>query len=201
MSQSNNLAQSKSGLVLQQFPYDTFGEAEPYVCEARMYRSLVLTDFYMLRESKFGFARKMLYLCRALGNALRVWAAAQHSSSELGSAFALHHPCTVNHERQQAGCRPLVASESTSRGRNEVELEGVALGPKGRFAMQRTLTRVRPREGVTKWSWRESNPRPNRETIRFLHAYLGLHFRAAARPKPPTATLSSKSSSCHRGLT
>ena len=30
-----------------------------------------------------------------------------------------------------------------------VELEGVALGPKGRFAMQRTLTRVRPREGVT----------------------------------------------------
>ena len=72
----------------------------------------------------------------------------------------------------------------TSRGRNEVELEGVALGPKGRFAMQRTLTRVRPREGATKWS-----------------AYLGLHFRAAARPKPPTATLSSKSSSCHRGLT
>jgi len=63
MSQSNNLAQSKSGLVLQQFPYDTFGEAEPYVCEARMYRSLVLTDFHMLRESKFGFARKMLYLC------------------------------------------------------------------------------------------------------------------------------------------
>ena len=103
MSHSNNLAQSKSGLVLQQFPYDTFGEAEPYVCEARMYRSLVLTDFYMLRESKFGFARKKLYLCRALGNALRVWAAAQHSSSELGSAFALHHPCTVNHERQQAG--------------------------------------------------------------------------------------------------
>ena len=38
----------------------------------------------------------------------------------------------------------------TSRGRNEVELEGVALGPKGRFAMQRTLTRVRPREGATK---------------------------------------------------
>ena len=25
---------------------------------------------------------------------LRVWAAAQQSSSELGSAFALHHPCT-----------------------------------------------------------------------------------------------------------
>ena len=45
----------------------------------------------------------------------------------------------------------------TSRGRNEVELEGVALGPKGRFAMQRTLTRVRPREGATKWSWRQPN--------------------------------------------
>ena len=51
----------------------------------------------------------------------------------------------------------------TSRGRNEVELEGVALGPKGRFAMQRTLTRVRPREGATKWSWRESNPRPSKQ--------------------------------------
>ena len=49
------------------------------------------------------------------------------------------------------------------------------------------------------WSWRESNPRPHKETIRFLHAYLGLHFRAAARPKPPTATLSSKTSSPSRG--
>ena len=39
------------------------------------------------------------------------------------------------------------------------------------------------------WSWRESNPRPNRETIRFLHAYFGLHFRATARPKPPTDAL------------
>lgn len=26
------------------------------------------------------------------------------------------------------------------------------------------------------WSWMESNPRPNRETIRFLHAYSGLRF-------------------------
>ena len=31
----------------------------------------------------------------------------------------------------------------------KVKIEGVALGPKERFAMQRTLTRVRPREGVT----------------------------------------------------
>ena len=46
-----------------------------------------------------------------------------------------------------------------------------------------------------KWSWRDSNPRPNGETIRFLHAYLGLHFRATARPKPPTIALFSKISS------
>ncbi|BAR49932.1 hypothetical protein TF3313_2499 [Tannerella forsythia 3313] len=39
------------------------------------------------------------------------------------------------------------------------------------------------------WSWRDSNSRPNEELICFLHAYLRLHFRAAARPKPPTATL------------
>ncbi len=48
------------------------------------------------------------------------------------------------------------------------------------------------------WSWRESNPRPNRETIRFLHAYLGLHFRAATRPKPPITALSPKISSRSR---
>ena len=50
------------------------------------------------------------------------------------------------------------------------------------------------------WSWRESNPRPNRETIRFLHAYSGLHFRAAARPGPPTDALFPKVSSPHRDL-
>ena len=27
------------------------------------------------------------------------------------------------------------------------------------------------------WSWRESNPRPNEEAIRFLHAYRRLNFR------------------------
>ena len=29
----------------------------------------------------------------------RMWASAQHSSSELGSAFALHHTCNVNKEK------------------------------------------------------------------------------------------------------
>jgi len=57
-----------------------------------------------------------------------------------------------------------------------------------------------PPEGVTQWSWRESNPRPHKETMRFLHAYSSLHFRAPARPGPPTEALSSKISSVHRGL-
>ena len=65
---------------------------------------------------------------------------------------------------------------------------------------QRALTRVRL-ANETKWKWRESNPRPHKETICFLHAYLGLRFRAATRPKPPIATLSPKTSSRHRGLT
>ena len=26
------------------------------------------------------------------------------------------------------------------------------------------------------WSWRDSNPRPHKETIRFLHAYSSLRF-------------------------
>ena len=50
------------------------------------------------------------------------------------------------------------------------------------------------------WRWRESNPRPHKETIRFLHAYLSLCFRGAARPEPPTTPLSPKFSSAHRGI-
>ena len=49
-----------------------------------------------------------------------------------------------------------------------------------------------PGVSLTSWTWRESNPRPNEEIISFLHAYLCLSFRAAAEPKPSTATLSSK---------
>ena len=52
---------------------------------------------------------------------------------------------------------------------------------------------------ICQWRWRELNPRPNRETIRFLHAYSRLHFRDAARPGPPTASLSSKFSLPSRG--
>ena len=40
-----------------------------------------------------------LYLCNAFGDALRVKAAAQHSSSELGSAFTLHRSCIVNEDK------------------------------------------------------------------------------------------------------
>ena len=47
------------------------------------------------RGAKFGIARKMLYLCtRNMKLRVRVKAAAQHSSSELGSAFALHFTCS-----------------------------------------------------------------------------------------------------------
>ena len=58
------------------------------------------------RRSKFGSVGKMLYLCNAFGDALRVKAAAQHSSSELSYAFTLHFTCSVNHERQKSGIRP-----------------------------------------------------------------------------------------------
>ena len=51
-----------------------------------------------------------------------------------------------------------------------------------------------------KWRQRDSNPRPNKEPICFLHAYLGLRFRAIARPKPPTIGLSAKVSNPHRSL-
>ena len=41
----------------------------------------------------FAYLPIFLYLCDAFGDASRVKAAAQHSSSELGSAFALHFTC------------------------------------------------------------------------------------------------------------
>ena len=42
------------------------------------------------------------------------------------------------------------------------------------------------------WTWWDSNPRPHKETMCFLHAYLGIYFRAVARPEPPTTALSPK---------
>ena len=55
---------------------NTFGLAKQFVCDAEMYCFPALTDFYIPAASKFGFARKMLYLCN------------------------------VNHERQKGGRRP-----------------------------------------------------------------------------------------------
>ena len=53
---------------------------------------------------------------------------------------------------------------------------------------------------TSSWRWRELNPCPYKEPICFLHAYLGLRFRAIARPKPPTIALSAKISFLHHGL-
>ncbi len=50
------------------------------------------------------------------------------------------------------------------------------------------------------WSWRESNPRPNQDAIRFLHAYSGWNFREETRAGRPIPSLSSKISSENRGL-
>ena len=52
----------------------------------------------------------------------------------------------------------------------------------------------------SRWSWWDSNPRPHKETIRFLHAYSGQCFRASARTGLPTDTLSPKISPAHWGL-
>ncbi len=49
------------------------------------------------------------------------------------------------------------------------------------------------------WSWRGSNPRPNGERLRFLHAYSGLHCREWPRPGPPSRSVSSKFSPAARG--
>lgn len=42
------------------------------------------------------------------------------------------------------------------------------------------------------WSWRDSNPRPNRQYASFLHAYSVFGFRPEADNRPPTSGLSSK---------
>ena len=43
---------------------------------------------------------------------------------------------------------------------------------------------------LKKWSWRESNPRPNEETTSFLHVYPRLNFRINTGSGPPIFTLS-----------
>ena len=58
-------------------------------------------DLPPLKKSKksWGVIRRPQYQCCNFAVAFemqrRMWASAQHSSSELGSAFALHHTCNV----------------------------------------------------------------------------------------------------------
>jgi len=42
------------------------------------------------------------------------------------------------------------------------------------------------------WRWRESNPRPNKSSKRFLHAYLLIDFRKQAGQKQPTCFLAAE---------
>jgi hypothetical protein len=42
------------------------------------------------------------------------------------------------------------------------------------------------------WSWRDSNPRPNKQYASFLHAYFAIDFRTRAESKHPTQALASK---------
>lgn len=46
-----------------------------------------------------------------------------------------------------------------------------------------------PPKQCFQWSWRESNPRPNRETIRFLHAYSGLQFSCRRKTRTTNGDL------------
>ena len=50
------------------------------------------------------------------------------------------------------------------------------------------------------WSWRESNPRPNEEAIRFLHAYPLIDCRVQTGSGPPIPTLSPLFSPAVRSL-
>ena len=51
-----------------------------------------------------------------------------------------------------------------------------------------------------KWSWRESNPRPNKRLSCFLHAYSVVDCRAGSGRGHPRQTLSSKKSPAVRGV-
>lgn len=42
------------------------------------------------------------------------------------------------------------------------------------------------------WSWRDSNPRPNKQYASFLHAYFVFNFRLKTENKHPISNLSSK---------
>ena len=49
------------------------------------------------------------------------------------------------------------------------------------------------------WSWRESNPRPNKRQMCFLHAYSVVDCRGCSGRGHPRQTVASKSSSAVRG--
>ena len=63
----------------------------------------------------------------------------------------------------------------------------------GAFFTRIGADRKNGRPQCAMWTRRESNPRPNEETICFLHAYLRLGFRTRARPELPASVLSSES--------
>ena len=57
------------------------------------------------------------------------------------------------------------------------------------------------RRDLLMWSWRESNPRPHKETIRFLHAYSRLWFSSIDKTWTTNRYLILWISSCCRGST
>ena len=60
------------------------------------------------------------------------------------------------------------------------------------FAKQNKNRLIYRRLCFNLWSWRDSNPRPNKQYISFLHAYSTIGFRLKAESRHPTSSLSSK---------
>ena len=76
---------------------------------------------------------------------LRVWAAAQQSSSELGSAFALHHPCTCKRNTANTGktaSTPTLSSPITLQLPSHRSPVARRLLPSSPYSLQLYITRV-----------------------------------------------------------
>ena len=76
---------------------------------------------------------------------LRVWAAAQQSSSELGSAFALHHPCTCKRNTANTGktaSTPTLSSPITLQLPSHRSTVARRPSPSSLYSLQPHITRV-----------------------------------------------------------
>ena len=176
-------------------PKHRFDASRPLLC---ITESIGLYD----RKHRYRGIKPMLLSAQKNGNDLPERSGneqlSEHQSFTKTSPFLpFFRPC--GREKQSSGFPERVFCQEKRMLKKIIGCVPVEIKKGGRPQAGGRGMMLWPAGGRRRWSWWESNPRPNKETIRFLHAYSRLHFHVTARPGPPTGTLSSKTSPGRRG--